>query len=109
MKLLGPTDHYYIERYNNPSDRLQPASGGTEACEQAIPVSSTETVWIAERGPTGNSQTGIKLFTISSSGDKWYLRMPALDSGANLVCSDQVSILINEWISATRLSYVLAT
>ena len=84
MKLVGPTDQYYIERYNNPLDKLQPANRGSEVCRQSILVSSTETIWRAERVSSGNSQSGIKLFTIGSSGNKWYLRMPIFDDGPDL-------------------------
>ena len=95
MKLVGPTDQYYIERYNNPLDKLQPANGGSEVCRQSISVSRTETIWRAERGLSGNSKSGIKLFTISSSGNKWYLRMPTFDDGPDLICPDYVSITIS--------------
>ena len=91
VKLLGANDQYHIVRYNNQSDKLQPATGGPGVCHQAIPTSSTATVWIAERGPSGNSQTGIKLFTTNGSGNKWYLRMSAFGGEADLVCPDHVN------------------
>ena len=88
VKLLGQTNQYYIEQYNNRSSRLQPANGGSEVCHRAIPTSSSPTVWTAELGPTGNSQTGIKLFTTNGSGNKWYLRASAFGGAADLVCPD---------------------
>ena len=91
-KVLGENDQYHIERYNDESDKLQPAIGGPENCHQAIPVSSTATVWIAEPAESsGDSLSGIKLFTTNSSGNKWYLRVPAFNSGGeqpDLVCPD---------------------
>ena len=86
--MLGTNDHYYIERYSNQADRLQPATGDSEVCHQAIPTSSTATVWVAEPVPGGDSVTGIKLYTMSN-GNKWYLRVPDdPDKQPDLVCSD---------------------
>ena len=90
--MLATNDHYYIERYSNQADRLQPATGGSEVCHQAIPTSSTATVWEAERTPGGDSVTGIKLFTTDSNGNKWYLRVPGnIDEQPDLVCPDHIS------------------
>ena len=89
--MLGTNDQYHIERYNNQNDKLQPATGGSEVCHQAIPTSSTATVWVAERGPGGDSQSGIKLFTTNSNGNKWYLRMSAFGGEADLVCPAHVN------------------
>ena len=42
----------------------------------AIPISSIITVWEAEYDPaSGDSQTGIKLFTTDISDNKWHLRV----------------------------------
>ena len=90
-KVLGTNDQYHIERYNNQTDKLQPATGGSEVCHQAIPTSSTATVWVAERTPGGDSVTGIKLFTTDSNGNKWYLRMSAFGGEADLVCPAHVN------------------
>ena len=88
MRLIGQNNQYYIEEYNDQSCRLQPASGGSEVCHQAIPTSSAPTVWTAELGPTGNSQTGIKLFSTDTNGNKWYLRASLYGGAADLVCPD---------------------
>ena len=98
MRLIGQNSQYYIEQYNDQSHRLQPAgyevkyeveySGRPEVCHQDIPMSTTQTVWTAELGPTGNSQTGIKLFTTDASGNKWYLRASVFGGAADLVCPD---------------------
>ena len=90
--MLGTNDRYHIERYNNESDKLQPANGGSEVCHQAIPLSSTATEWVAE--PSGGSQSGIKLFTTNSSGNKWYLRVPLSNFDGeqpDLVCPDHMN------------------
>ena len=90
--MLATNDHYYIERYSNQTDRLQPATGGSEVCHQAIPTSSTATVWVAERTPGGDGVTGVKLFTTDSNGNKWYLRVPAYpDEQPDLVCLDHIN------------------
>ena len=93
-KVLGENDKYHIERYNNQSDKLQPATGGAGVCHQAIPVSSTMTIWEAEYDSTsGDSQTGIKLFTTNiSDNTKWYLRVP-LDGQPELVCQDHMNVV----------------
>ena len=65
VKLIGQHNKYYIEQHNDRSRRLQPTNGGSEECHQAIPTSSTQTIWTAELGPSGNSQTGIKINGIS--------------------------------------------
>ena len=89
--MLATNDHYYIERYSNQADRLQPATGGSEVCHQAIPTSSTATVWEAEL-TGGDSVTGIKLFTTDSDNNKWYLRVPGnIDEQPDLVCSDHIN------------------
>ena len=95
VKLLGVSDQYHIQRYNNQSHKLQPANGGSEVCHQAIPTSSTTTVWVAERGPSGSSQSGVKLSTTNNSGTKWYLRALFLGGAADLVCSDHVNHVSN--------------
>ena len=91
VRLIGQNNQYYIERYNDQSSRLQPGSGGSAVCQQAIPTSSSPTVWTAELGPTGNSQTGIKLFTTDASGNKWYLRASIFGGAADLVCQDHLN------------------
>ena len=92
-KVLGENDKYHIERYNNQSDKLQPATGGAGVCHQAIPVSSTITVWEAEYDSTsGDSQTGIKLFATDSSKNKWYLRVPS-EGQPELVCQDHMNLV----------------
>ena len=90
-KVLGTNDQYHIERYNNQTDKLQLATGGSGVCHQAIPTSSTATVWEAERTPGGDSVTGIKLFTTDSNENKWYLRMSAFGGEADLVCPAHVN------------------
>lgn len=95
VKLLGPTDQYCIERYNNQADKLQPANGGSEVCHQSIPTSNTVTVWEVECGPSGDSQSGIKLFATNSSGIKWYLRMGAFGGEADLVCQSHVNHVLS--------------
>ena len=100
--MLGTNDQYHIERYNNQTDKLQPATGGSEVCHQAIPTSSTATVWEAERTPGGDSVTGIKLFTTDSNENKWYLRMSAFGGEADLVCPahvNHVSYIISDYLS----------
>ena len=89
-RVLGTNDQYYIERYSNQTDKLQPATGDPNECHQAIPTSSTATIWVAERMPGGDSVTGIKLYTMSN-GNKWYLRVPGgFDEQPDLVCSDHI-------------------
>jgi hypothetical protein len=89
--VLGINDQYYIERYSNPAVKLQPAIGGSDMCHQTIPTSSTATVWVAELEPGSDSQSGIKLYTMSN-GSKWYLRVPAVHGEQpDLVCSDHMN------------------
>ena len=106
--MLGTNDRYHIERYNNESDKLQPANGGSEVCPQAIPLSSTATEWVAEHEQDSDSQSGIKLFTTNSSGDKWYLRVPFSNSNGeqpDLVTTDHEShVSINQSLT-TIASY----
>ena len=54
---------------NNKFDKPQPANGGFESCHQPIPVGSAPTVWVAEHGPSGDSQSRINLFATDSSGN----------------------------------------
>ena len=61
-------------------------------CHQAIPTSSTATVWEAELTPGGDSVTGIKLFTRDSNKNKWYLRVPGdINEQPDLVCPDHIN------------------
>ena len=105
-KVVGANDRYHIVRYNNESIKLQPAIGGPENCHQAIPVSSTATVWVAEYKSSGSSLSAIKLFTTNSSGTKWYLRVPILNFNGeqpDLVCPDHKShVSINQ--SMTKIA-----
>ena len=89
--MAGENNKYHIERYNDQSDKLQPATGGTGVCHQAIPVSITITVWDAEYdSASGNSQSGIKLFATDSSDNKWYLRVP-FEGQPDLVSQDHMN------------------
>ena len=45
---------------------------------------------MAELGVNGDSQSGIKLFTMNG-GDKWYLRAHAFGNSAELVCPDHLN------------------
>lgn len=85
----GPVNqpHYFIQRFNNSSHKLQPAA--TTSCHQpSIPTGSDNTLWMAELGPNGSTQSGIKLFTTTSSGEKWFIRADAFGGAVDLVCPD---------------------
>ena len=82
--------HYYIQRFNDHNQKLQPASGSSIVCIQSVPKSSANTIWMAELGVNGDSQSGIKLFTMNG-GDKWYLRAHAFGNSAELVCPDHLN------------------
>ncbi len=98
-KVLGTNDEYYIETYSNQAVKLQPATRGSEMCHQTIPTSSTATVWEAELEPGSDSQSGIKLYTMSN-GSKWYLRVPVDGEQPDLVCSDHMN-----HVSTQKINY----
>ena len=78
MKLLGVNDQYHInlrDTSSKPTNYNQ-AIGSSEVCHQSIPTSSIAIVWVAEHGPSGDSQSGVKRFSTNSSGSKWYLGVP---------------------------------
>ena len=84
--------HYHIQRYNDQDEILKlQAASGSSTCIQSIPTSSADTIWVAELGDDGDSQSGIKLSTTTSTGDKWYLRADPFANSAHLACPNHIN------------------
>ena len=84
--------HYHIQRYNDQDEILKlQAASGSSTCIQSIPTSSAGTIWVAELGDDGDSLSGIKLSTTTSTGDKWYLRADPFANSAHLACPNHIN------------------
>ena len=85
---------YYIQRYNNPLlQKLQAPDKSSDCFQTNITTDSTETTWFAEQGENGNSESGIKLYTVTGNGTeeiRWYLRVDAFDASVSLVCDNDL-------------------
>ena len=75
---------YCIQRFNDSTQKLL-AAESTENEQTDIPTSSAQTVWYAVHDDSGDAQSGIKLYTMTSDNNKWYLRTDTFLGGASLV------------------------